>query len=232
MPSIKFGSVDFSGDKSYIWGAGQYSAPKRSVSTVHVLGRNGDVVIDNGCYENIKATYTVAVMGNVPKNTDRLKYLLYSQKGYQKLYDSDRKGFYRKAVFVDGFSISGVEHGKCVLTFNCKPLLYDINGDIPVVFSTSGGNIKNPYFEPSSPLIHVEGSGAGSVAIGNRSINISSIGGGIYIDTELQEVYNSSKENKNSVVNIADVSLLPGNNQVAFYGGVSSVSIVPRWVSL
>lgn len=231
LPNIRFGEVDFSGDKSYIWGSGQYSAPRRSVEVINVPGRNGDLIIDNGRYENITATYTVAVMGDVPKNTNRLKYLLYSQKGYQRLYDSDRKGFYRKAVFHDGFDITGIDNGKCRVVFDCKPLLYDINGDVGVSITTDG-SITNPYYESSRPMIAVNGTGSGTVSIGSQTISISDIGDGIIIDCEAQEVYNSSMMNKNSVVNTADIVLLPGVNSVAFSGGVTSITITPRWVTL
>lgn len=231
MPSIKFGNVDFSGDKSYIWGSGQYSAPKRSVEVAHVLGKNGDVILDNGRYENTKATYTVVIMGDVPKNTDRLKYLLYSQIGYQRLYDSNRKGFYRKAAFYDGFDISGINHGKCKITFDCNPYQYDINGDIDVTFS-SAGNIINPYYEPSKPKITVSGNGEGYVNIGNQTIHILDMNEEITIDSEVQEVYNSNMENKNASVSLSDIYLLPGSNSISFTGGVTSVIITPRWVTL
>ena len=52
LPNIKFGNIDFSGDGAYIWGAGEYSAPTRSVDFIEVPGRNGDLVVDNGNYNN------------------------------------------------------------------------------------------------------------------------------------------------------------------------------------
>lgn len=230
MPNIKFGNIDFSGDGAYIWGSGQYSAPSRSVDFISVDGRNGDLVIDNGNYNNIKANFGVAIVKNVPENTDKLKYLLYSQKGYQKLYDSDHKGFYRLACFSEGFDITSTEKGVVEIEFDCKPLKYDITGDIAVVFENEG-NLVNKYFEPSRPLITVFGSGSGTLRIGNQNIHFTDIDEYVTVDTEIQYAF-KGVVNKNHTINNADVVLVPQNNHIYFSGGITKVEIKPRWVTI
>lgn len=230
MPKIKFGNIDFSGDGAYIWGAGEYSAPTRSVDFIEVPGRNGDLLIDNGNYTNTKAFFDVVVTREIEKNTDRLKYLLYSQKGYQRLYDSDLKGFYRMASFNSGFEIMSTDCGIVQIEFDCKPFKYDILGENAVVF-TAEGNLYNKYFEPSRPIITVYGSGQGNVYIGNQNIAISNIDEYVAIDAEMQDAFRGL-QNKNATVNTADIVLLPGNNAISFSGGVTSVEIKPRWVTI
>lgn len=230
MPKIRFGNIDFSGDGAYIWGAGQYSAPTRSVDMIEVPGRSGDLLVDNGSYNNIEGSYGVAITGDLQKNADRLKYLLYSQKGYQRLYDSDLKGFYRMAAFNDGFDLTEIDAGVVELTFNCKPFKYDIFGENAVAF-TDEGNLHNKYFEPSRPIIKVYGTGKGNVYIGNQNIVISDIDEYVTIDTEMQDAFKGSK-NKNNTVSTADIVLQPGNNAISFGGGVTSVEIKPRWVTI
>lgn len=230
MPKIKFGNVDFSGDKAYIWGAGEYSSPSRSVDMVEVPGRSGDILIDNGSYNNIPARFSVVVTGNVQKNTDRLKYLLYSQKGYQKLYDSDLKGFYRVAAFSGGFEMPRNDAGIIELEFDCKPFKYDILGDEAIEVSAQKA-LKNKYFEQSRPIITVYGSGKGNVYVGNQNILISNIDEYVTIDAEMQDAFKGT-ENKNSTISTADVVLLPGENSVSFSGGVTKVEIKPRWVTI
>ena len=78
----------------------------------------------------------------------------------------------------------------------------------------------------------VRGNGEGYVNIGNQTIHILDMNGEIIIDSEVQEVYNSSMENKNASVSLSDVYLLPGSNSISFTGGVTSVIITPRWVTL
>lgn len=230
MPKIKFGNIDFSGDGAYIWGAGEYSATTRSVDFIEVPGRNGDLIVDNGNYTNTKAFFDVIITREIEKNTDRLKYLLYSQKGYQRLYDSDLKGFYRMASFNSGFEIMSNDGGVVRIEFDCKPLKYDILGENAVVF-TAEGNLYNKYFEPSRPIITVYGSGQGNVYIGNQTISVSGIDEYVTIDAEMQDAF-KGLQNKNETVNTADIVLLPGNNAISFGGGVTSVEIKPRWVTI
>jgi phage-related protein len=230
LPKIRFGNIDFSGDGAYIWGAGQYSAPTRSVDMIEVPGRSGDLLVDNGSYNNITGDYSVVITDNVPENTDRLKHLLYSQKGYQRLYDSDLKGFYRVAAFNSGFEVEQNDAGVVEVKFDCKPFKYDILGENAIIF-TDEGNLHNKYFEPSRPVLTVYGSGKGNVYIGNQTIAISNIDEYVTIDTEMQDAFKGSK-NKNNTVNTADVVLQPGNNAISFDGGVTSVEIKPRWVTI
>lgn len=230
MPNIRFGDIDFSGDGAYIWGEGQYSAPPRSVDMIEVPGRSGDLLVDNGSYNNITGNYSVVITENVPENTDRLKYLLYSQNGYQRLYDSDLKGFYRIASFNGGFEIAQNDADVVKIKFDCKPFRYDILGENEV-FIDSEYNLYNKYFEPCRPVITVYGDGSGNVYIGNQNISISNLTSYVTIDTEMQDAFKGT-ENKNSTINTADIVLNPGDNIVSFSGGVTSVTIKPRWVTI
>ena len=57
MAHIKFGNVDFSTEEMFIFSGGAYSAPVRDVTREAVLGRNGDVIVDNGRYMNTTASF-------------------------------------------------------------------------------------------------------------------------------------------------------------------------------
>lgn len=230
MPNIRFGNIDFNGDGAYVWGEGQYSAPARSVDLIEVPGRSGDLLIDNGNYTNTKAVFEVAITKDVRFNTDRLKYLLYSQKGYQKLYDSDLKGFYRMASFSNGFDISEIDAGIVRVEFDCKPFKYDINGENAVVFECEG-YLTNKYFEPSKPIVNVFGRGSGILYINEQFVAIYAIDEYLTIDTELQDAFKDG-QNKNGTINSADLVLEPGKNKISFEGGISRVEIVPRWVTV
>lgn len=245
MPDIRFGDIDFSGDGAYIWGEGQYSAPTRSVDFIEVPGRNGDLLIDNGSYTNTKAVYRVVITKNVMENVDRLKYLLYSQKGYQKLYDSDLKGFYRMACFCGGFDLTSIRGGVVYIEFECKPYKYDINGETPIVFDlTKEDQIKvyNPYFETAHPLIKLYGNG-GSIYWMGRLTQIADDGEGhIIIDTDAMDAYSfsiqgdesSEKVNRNKDTSDLDLYLKPGYTaiQMAQDADWHTLEIIPRWVTI
>lgn len=253
MPDIRFGEIDFSSDGAYVWGEGQYSAPARSVDFIEVPGRNGDLLIDNGNYTNTTAVFDVIITKDVEENTNRLKYLLYSQKGYQKLYDSDLKGFYRMASFNSGFEILSTEGGTVRIEFDCKPFRYDISGDEAITLEyeegvvSSGFYLENPYFEDALPEITVYAdmlseSGA-QILIDNAdgtstTIDISGSKSnwthGI-IDSEKQYFYRVSAdrtENLNKYISTADVRLKSGENRISFTEGIEKLEIVPRWVTL
>ena len=245
MPNIRFGEIDFSGDGAFVWGAGQYSAPARSVDFIEVPGRNGDLLIDNGSYTNTKAVYRVVITKNVAENVDRLKYLLYSQKGYQRLYDSDLKGFYRMACFCGGFDLTSIRGGVVYIEFECKPYKYDINGETPIVFDLTKEDqlvVYNPYFETAHPLIKLYGS-AGSIYWNERETQISDGGEGhIIIDTDALDAYsfsvqedgNSKKVNRNKGVSDLDLYLEPGDTLIRFPQDTEwhTLEIVPRWVTI
>lgn len=247
MPNIRFGDIDFSGDGAFVWGEGQYSAPTRSVDFIEVPGRNGDLLIDNGSYTNTKAVYRVIITKNVMENVDRLKYLLYSQKGYQKLYDSDLKGLYRMACFCGGFDLTSIRGGVVYIEFECKPYKYDINGETPLVFDLIPGEdefvtVLNPYFETAKPIIKLYGNG-GPFMFGDRLVQIVDRGEGhIIIDTDSMNAYsfsnpndeNSEKINRNKDVSDLEFPLKQGSSnfwfgQESFY---TKLEIVPRWVTI
>lgn len=247
MPKIRFGNIDFSGDGAYVWGEGQYSAPTRSVDFVEVPGRNGDLVIDNGHYTNTKAVYQVVITKNVKENIDRLKYLLYSQRGYQKLYDSDLKGFYRMACFSGGIDLASIQGGIVYVEFDCKPYKYDINGDDPIVFDLVPEEDKmvsvfNPYFETAHPIIKLYGDG-GPFLFGNLEVQIVDRGEGhIIIDTENMDAYsysiqgdeNSSMINRNKDITDLEFPLTQGHTYFRFGQGslFTKIEIIPRWVTI
>lgn len=247
MHHIKFGNIDFATEEMYVFSEGAYSAPSRDVSKESVLGRNGDIIVDNGRYNNTVARFTVHITEDVPRNIDRLKYLLYSQKGYQRLYDSSHKGFYRMACFTDGFDFSDAERGNVFLTFDCKPQKYSIAGDEWVDVPPEEVEIVdlvNPFFEKANPLIEIYGSGntSGSISFSNSDnltkddyvINFQKpILGALQIDTEMQqarivlaeggEYYNGAR-----YVDNLFVQLSPGTTAVKLSGGFSA-RIKPRW---
>lgn len=241
MPDIRFGDIDFSGDGAFVWGAGQYSAPARSVDFIEVPGRNGDLLIDNGNYTNTKAIFDVVITKDVKENTDRLKYLLYSQKGYQKLYDSDLKGFYRMASFNSGFEILSTEGGVVRIEFDCKPFKYDIVGEEPIVIEKANKyvSINNPYFTDARPLIKITGVGGdevikeGFIRINHKDLTIKREDASwMIIDTDLQYAYYEGVDefySANHLVETTDFSFHCGENEVLIGGCITELEIVPRW---
>lgn len=252
MRRIKFGEIDFATEEMFVFSEGAYSAPVRDVSRESVLGRNGDIIVDNDRYENTTARFTVHIREDVDRNIERLKYLLYSQKGYQRLYDSSAKDFYRMACFYDGFEFVGQDRGNVEITFDCKPMKYSIAGDewvdVPTV-EVQSAKLINPFFENAKPLIRIDAglnqAGTSGHIVFNSDYNggeysdhidFTHQGGQLYIDTETQQAWYTLRDNgyvfnAANIVSKLSIELAPGNTFVRCTDGFSA-KIKPRWCTI
>ena len=130
----------FNGKKSSdfnVWcsGDGLYRLPDRDVEYIAVPGRNGELAVDNGRWQNVSVTYSCFIPKHFREHYSDLVSWLASQKGYGRLEDARHPEFYwlarmdadvaPKMVFPD-------DSGTFTLTFNCKPQRFLKSGEIPV----------------------------------------------------------------------------------------------------
>ena len=117
-------------------GRGTYGAPARDIEQIHVPGRSGDLLIDNGGYMNFDLTYPACTIAeDFPTQARKLRNFLLSSPGYHKLTDSYNPGFYRQAEYRGPFAAEahtarGDTSSVFDLVFNCKPLRYLDAGSI------------------------------------------------------------------------------------------------------
>lgn len=164
--SFIFGGVNSADYGIYIGGEGTYNAPKRAVESVSIPGRNGDLLIDQGRYENIEVTYSgfnyETDLETFAIQLGRFRNAIMSLKGYQKLTDSFHPEEYRLAAYMDDFEIKPIMYNtaaKFDIVFNCKPQRFLTAGEDPVTVTTSGASVYNPTLFESQPLLGVEGYG-------------------------------------------------------------------------
>lgn len=174
--SLKFGEVDSADYGIYIDGEGVFNAPARDVEMISVPGRNGDITLDLGRYENITVNYPAGIFGD--DSTDfrerfsDFRNAVLSQKGYQRLSDTYHPDEFRMGVYASGLDINPVhynEAGQFTLSFNCKPQRFLVDGEAEIAV-TSGDAIENPTLFDASPLLEVEG--YGNINIEGQSIDI------------------------------------------------------------
>lgn len=138
-------------------GRGTYGAPARDIEQVHVPGRNGDLLIDNGGYLNFDITYPeCTIQENFPYQARRLRNFLLSSPGYHKLTDSYNPGFYRQAEYRGPFAAEAHTARNNLssvfdLVFNCKPLRYLDSSDVRLTLLGGGWTIL-PYIVTSDSL--------------------------------------------------------------------------------
>lgn len=174
--SIIFGGVDSADYGLYIGGEGTFNAPKRSVEMVSVPGRNGDIVIDQGSFENVELTYTVinheANLEDFASQLSDFRNAICSLRGYQRLTDTFHPDEYRMAVLTDEIKVKPIEYATASeweLTFECKPQRWLTSGETSAVVA-DGGSVTNPTLFDASPLFEVEG--FGSFRFGDYEIDL------------------------------------------------------------
>lgn len=213
-----------------------YDFPEKDYEVTHVPGRNGDIVIDQGSWQNVSRKYNLAMDAGKISYTEvasKLVQWLHSASGYARLEDSYEPDFYRMAMYKDSGSISNIYNkaGQIEIEFTCKPQRYFKSGEIADIFTTST-EYRNPTDFPAKPLIKIHGSGSGTVTIGAYTVTINDILDGMIVDSEQQDTY-KDQTNCNSKVSIPEYpKLVSGNNTISISGEVTSIEIIPRWWTL
>lgn len=135
---ITFGGIDSSTYGVYISGSDTFSAPERDVRYVQVPGRNGDLIIDNGRWNNITVTYPAFIPNTFESNVDAFRAAMMLKTGYHRLEDTYHPNEYRMASFSYGLNPSNItayrRFGEFALTFNCKPQRFLKSGETPLQF--------------------------------------------------------------------------------------------------
>lgn len=175
--NLTFGDVSIEDFGVCISGEGLFNAPKKDVESIDIPGRNGALLIDNGRYENIEVTYPAAFymegLYNFIANLSALRAALMSKKGYQRIEDSFHPDEFRMGALIGGLEVDPVKFNTAAtfdMVFDCKPQRFLKSGEVAQEF-TADGEILNPTFYESSPLLEVEG--RGSIVINGYPVEIN-----------------------------------------------------------
>lgn len=140
----------------------EFNAPKRDVTKYAISGRNGDIVIDNGKWNNIQISYKIMMSDVTPAKLNAVRNWLCTPIGYQKIYDS-----YDETTYREGFLSSDVawtfgqllRHGEATITFDCKPQRWLVQDSTGIVVprsqqtGTAWTQVTNPTGFPAFPLV-------------------------------------------------------------------------------
>lgn len=238
-----------------------YTFPAKDLSTSHVPGRNGDLILDNYCYNNVDRTYSLASVfrpgTNFIANSEKIIRWLTAPSGYCRLEDSYDPLVYRMASFSASGSLSNYydQATSISVTFNCKPQRFLKIGEEKLEYSGSEITIKNPTTETALPLITVSGMPQTSndnillMTVSNvdsgevfSSITISRLPddeNSITIDSEEQLVYyenqNGTKKDRNAYLNFNGTDFpkfTKGMSKIAISKYVNSTAIIEQYNNL
>jgi len=216
----------------YISGSGTFNAPERDTESISILGKNGDLIIDNKRFKNIKVTYPAFIKDKFKNYTNAVRAWLLSDGSYHRLEDSYNPEEFRLARFAGPMDFETRvlnRSGECSIIFDCKPQRFLKEGELPIEI-TGNINLYNPTAFPALPNIRVYGT-EGILVVGNVIMQINDIDEYVDIDCEAQNAMKET-ENKNSHVSNTFPRLYPGNNGIRFEGDISKLEIIPRWWTL
>ena len=241
MTTNKQGLIVFGGEASSDFGmvvaeAPTFERPTRKATTYTVPGRNGAVIFQQDAWDDVVRSYEVWLANskgqNIVETVNAFEAWLNSLKGYQRLEDSFEPEVFRLAYFNGGINFSNevMQAGKATLSFTCRPERFYKSGENEITV-TNGTKIFNPTRFTSKPLIHIEGSGTVTVAIGGNTIS-ATLTDYINIDCETMNAYRLAAENKNADIS-GSFPVIPSDVQtVGITGTTTKVTIVPRFFTI
>ena len=222
-----------------------FSAPAYDTKFQAIPGRDGDLIRTNGRFPNAQVTYTVFLpaksQAELAQKLTAVKSWLYTEPDrYHILTDTYDTATYRKAVINTQLDIEDQlgKIGVFTVSFSCLPFKFLLSGQQEISVSTAPYTLANPTAFASKPYIKVLGSGAGTLKISHgrgRDIptwEFADINGYVEIDSEEMNFYKGSVSCNEAVEGDGFPILRSGNNGISFTGGITGLTILPRWVTL
>lgn len=207
--------------------------PKRKMDVIDVPGRNGPVIISQDAFESVVQAYDVHIPSGVPDLALAIRGVInwLCQPGWNRLEDSYEPEVYRIAFFEGNHDIENIlnKGAKLRIEFTCKPERWLKEGEVPIVMSSSG-SLRNPTGRTAKPLITVRGSSSGVLRVGSYTLNLTNCNG-IVLDCDYEDAYKNGTNMNNTVT--GDFPKLPeGVTNITWSGGITGLTVVPRWWTL
>ena len=194
----------------YISGDSVYNAPNREIDMVSIPGRNGQLAIDMGRYENITVTYPAFVFADTQEEfrekIRRIRNWLCSKTSYQRLTDEYNPESFRLGLYKSGLEVEPIFYNRCgefEMSFDCKPQRFLFTGE--EVFTLGEWGETETY---SGAIVSFEGTETTAIKTLNASIvpkqnlngqsNPYPPGGGVNKWDEEWEVGNIDSQGNNS----------------------------------
>lgn len=207
--------------------------PKRKMTVTQIAGSNREIVDMQDAWETYEQPYTLFVgdgtEDSIQEELDAVAEALF-KTGWQILLDDFEPDIYRLAYYEGGFDSDNryTRLGKFDITFKCRPERFLASGNTPVVVA-SGGKVTNPTAFDAKPIIHITGEGSGTVTVAGVTMSFTDMVDYLNVDCDRMDVYRLPAENRNNLMTGNFPVLHEGDNNVTFTGGITSVTIDPRF---
>lgn len=232
MDNFIFGGVNTLDYGIHIFDLNSDLSPISLVREIEIPGRNGALLDQNYCFENVEHRYMGVVYENAAESMRWFRNAILQNGGYQRLEDSIHPDEYYEARYLGGLEPTLTPDrtmAKFAIEFRRKPQRFLKSGEKTISISETT-TIKNPTHFEAKPLIRV--TGYGNLSINGKYTTIQNYSQTyIYIDCEMMDCYYGAL-NLNRYVQF-DGNTFPvlkaGENTISYSGSISGVSIVPRW---
>ena len=235
----------------YIVSQNAFDKPQRDVSFISVPGHDGDIVIDNGGYKNLKLTLKLRLFAEKVENNindlafsyNRALNWLQQTATYHKLIFSYDENYYREACVFSG--IKATKRYDDVIdftvTFSCKPFRKSFEGDKKIIITAAAGaTFFNPEMFSSKPymkIIPADGTQNFTIAIYKSLYNYDyytfyQADEYVEIDSESMNVFKGNINKNNDYAATSFPEFKPGTISISFIGNIASIEIIPRWRTL
>lgn len=142
MGDVIFDGRRFSDFGVIVSGENTWAQPTRRVTKAQVPGRNGDLIVEAGEFNNVEISYPAGIMHDFDSYADGweafAQFLAVRSDRYYRLEDEYHPLYYRMARFVPGIApkVGTLNRsGQFTVTFDCKPQKYLLSGENEIVLT-------------------------------------------------------------------------------------------------
>ena len=229
--SLSIGGVSLSTYNAYYDGSEWFRLPAKEVENVPIPGRNGDLTIEGNRFNNISIPFNFFIPKNFRSNYSNLMNYLYSRKGYQRIESDEEPDVFRMGQIKSDTAPNMGQYGKYgsfIITIDFMPQKWLKTGETEVTIVTPH-KLTNPTRFDALPLMKVEGTG--TIKINSDTLVLSANTGTTIIDCEMQDVYEGTTNRNPDITMTGDMlpALIPGENNIEYSGGITSLKVIPRW---
>lgn len=154
-----YGNVNSADYGVWISGSGTFNKPARRIERFTIPGRNGDLTIDEGKYDNVTVTYEAFISRGFEHRFHDFMAAMMAQTGYQRLQDDYDSEHFRMGIFANELepTVGTLNRwGKFTLEFDCMPQRFLISGDDWIDLGT-GKTLNNPTKYMAIPIVRLTG---------------------------------------------------------------------------
>ena len=226
--TLTFNDISLIDYQCFYDGSQLWRKPERLVEKCSVIGRNGDLIIDQGSYSNITRPFNCFIRKDFIKNYNSLIDALSNTKGYGRLETTEEPDVYYMASFVDEIQPDlwqFNEKGTFTLNFDFKPQKWLKMGENAIEIDSSI-SLVNPTSQTALPLIEVVGTG--NITINSSVLTLSQNTSTTIIDCETQDCYEGTINRNANLTIVGGFPVLTKENEISV-SGFTSVKLYPRW---